>query len=139
MKKIVTSFFCGIVFALGLGISGMTEPPVILGFLNLSGVFNPALGVVFVTAVSFYSLGYWLLIHPNVRASFEAALRPKERLAPRVLIRVLIGSLLFGIGWGLAGLCPGPTVVNLASGKWELYLFALFLLLGMQTVKLFLR
>jgi uncharacterized membrane protein YedE/YeeE len=101
------ALFAGIVFAIGLGISGMLRPDVILGFLDVGGRWNPSLLVVMAAAVPIYFLAFrW------ARRRGRSVLRgPLELPVERPVDRYLVaGACLFGIGWGMAGLCPGPSV-----------------------------
>jgi len=108
----LSALFCGFLFAVGLGISGMTQPQKVVGFLDLFGDWNPSLLLVMAGAVLIYSLGYRFV-----------SKKPKPLFAPRFLVpsnrkldsALLTGSALFGIGWGLAGFCPGPALTSLVS------------------------
>jgi uncharacterized membrane protein YedE/YeeE len=108
--KIAVAFVCGIVFALGLGVSGMTLPSVVLGFLDFFGEWNPALLFVMGPAVGIYLVA-WKLRHG--RRSLWGSVLP-GKAAHHLDARLFMGATIFGIGWGLAGVCPGPAVTNLA-------------------------
>ncbi len=109
--KIAVALLCGVVFALGLGVSGMTLPTVVLGFLDFFGQWNPALLFVMGPAVGIYFVA-WRLI--SGRRSLWGSMLP-SRAAHHLDARLILGAIIFGIGWGLAGVCPGPAVTNLAS------------------------
>lgn len=108
--KIAIALICGIVFALGLGISGMTLPTVVLGFLDFFGDWNPALMFVMGPAVLIYLVAWRL--RRGRKSPFGATLPAKA--IHKQDARLYAGATLFGIGWGIAGVCPGPAVTNLA-------------------------
>jgi uncharacterized membrane protein YedE/YeeE len=117
------ALLAGIVFAIGLGISGMLRPEVILAFLDVGGSWNPSLLVVMATAVPLYMAAvHWA--RRRGRASLGGSLElPPER---PVDARLIGGAALFGVGWGLAGLCPGPSVaVALVRPSFLVFLGAL--------------
>jgi len=127
------AYLCGVVFALGLGISQMTRPPKILGFLNILGDWDPTLLVVFATATGVYLICYKWVLGSEVTQPLEDYLKGKEKLKPRVIF----GSIIFGLGWGTAGLCPGPAVTDLVTAQFPIILFVAGMLLGMYSVKKF--
>jgi uncharacterized membrane protein YedE/YeeE len=103
----LVALVAGIVFAIGLGISGMVRPEVVLGFLDVGGRWNPSLLVVMATAVPIYVLAYrWARRRGRsvLRGTLEL---PAERPVDG---RLVVGAAVFGVGWGLAGLCPGPSL-----------------------------
>ncbi len=112
VKANAVAFVSGIVFALGLGLAGMTRPSKILAFLDVAGPWDPSLAFVMVGAIGVHFV--------SVRVARRAS---SPSLAPRFAWplekgidgRLLLGAALFGIGWGLAGYCPGPALVSLAS------------------------
>lgn len=107
------ALLAGLLFGAGLILGGMTQPAVVLGFLDLFGAWNPRLLWVMAAAVATTAVGYRLLLRrrgPWLASSFQLpAPRPTDR-------RLLLGAALFGIGWGIAGYCPGPALVSLAGG-----------------------
>ncbi len=112
MGEILVAGAAGLLFGLGLALSGMTDPAVVLGFLDLAGAWNPALLFVMAGAVPVTFLGYRLAFgrgRPWLAASFDL---PKNRTLDRPL---MLGAALFGAGWGLAGYCPGPALASLPS------------------------
>ncbi|HTF88785.1 MAG TPA: DUF6691 family protein [Planctomycetota bacterium] len=109
--KTAIAFACGILFAVGLGISGMLQPAKVLGFLDFFGAWDPTLLGVMVGAIPIYMLAWWRW---RGRPSIWGSLVPTK--ASQVLdARLVIGASLFGIGWGFVGVCPGPAVTNLAA------------------------
>jgi hypothetical protein len=131
MKKTTSAAFMGVVFAWGLGISQMTRPPKILGFLNLAGEWDPSLLLVLIAAAGIYYLGYTFIITKPVRTAIAAKLVGKEQLTPLVLV----GAVIFGFGWGLIGLCPGPAITDLLAFRHDILIFVVGMLLGIYTAK----
>jgi hypothetical protein len=128
MPLVLASFCCGLIFGIGLLVSGMTEPQKVLGFLDVFGAWDATLAFVMSGAVAVASAGFALARRsraPMFAASFAWPLR-SDIDAPLV-----IGSALFGIGWGLAGICPGPALVNLAGLSAPIVVFVVAMALGM--------
>ena len=124
----LASFVCGLIFGLGLVISGMTQPQKVLGFLDIFGRWDPTLAFVMVAALIVSGTGFAL-----ARQQRRPLLTPQHLWPTRTDIdqSLVVGSVLFGIGWGLVGLCPGPALVNLA-GLWpSVIVFALAMSAGM--------
>ena len=109
--KSAVAFACGVLFALGLGISGMLQPAKVIGFLDVSGAWDPALLGVMGGAIPVYGLAWiWRRGRPSVCGS------PVPAQASHVVDgRLVLGASLFGVGWGFVGVCPGPAVTNLAA------------------------
>lgn len=112
MIALAAAFACGFVFGIGLVISGMTQPQIILGFLDVFGRWDPTLLFVMAGALAVAVPGYMLARRRGRTLTGGALQWPTRTDIDRPLI---VGALLFGIGWGLIGLCPGPALVNLAS------------------------
>ena len=108
------AFVAGLVFALGLGLSGMTQPAKVLGFLDVGGRWDPSLAFVMAGAVSVHAALARLILRRSAPVLAPCFSLPVRR---EIDGRLLIGAAVFGVGWGLAGLCPGPAVTVLASGK----------------------
>ena len=128
-KSNISSIICGIIFSIGLGISGMTQPHKVIGFLDIFGEWNPSLAFVMGGAVLSY-LVLQLLIQRNfsiplLGGSFQI---PSRKDLDRSLI---IGALLFGSGWGFGGYCPGPAITSLGSGSLNALLFVVAMGVGM--------
>jgi uncharacterized membrane protein YedE/YeeE len=107
-----SSFALGIVFAVGLGLSGMTNPLKVLGFLDVFGAWDPSLAFVMGGAVTTYFVVSRIVFRqskPLISTSFDL---PKERAITGSLV---VGAAIFGVGWGLEGFCPGPAIVSLAG------------------------
>ena len=124
----LTVFITGFIFALGLGISGMTQPGKVIGFLDVFGNWDPSLLFVMMGAIGINIILYRLTMRrrgPIFAANFTV---PRlRRLSPQLFT----GSILFGIGWGLAGYCPGPALVSTASGAGSIFMFIAAMLTGM--------
>ena len=136
MSLMLASFGCGLVFGIGLLISGMTEPQKVLGFLDIFGAWDATLAFVMAGAVAVASVGFALARRsraPLLAANFSWPSR-SDIDAPLV-----IGSALFGIGWGLAGICPGPALVNLAGLSAPIIVFVVAMALGMFGYELWQR
>lgn len=124
----LSSFLCGLVFGFGLLISGMTQPAKVLGFLDVLGRWDPTLAFVMVGALAASGAGY-AFARRQGRPVFGAKhLWPTRTNIDQALV---VGSILFGIGWGLAGLCPGPALENLATLSPRVVVFVLAMIVGM--------
>jgi uncharacterized membrane protein YedE/YeeE len=128
MQHRMTEFFVGLLFGLGLMLSGMTDPGKVLGFLDLAGQWDPSLALVMGGAIA---VGFFAFSAAKKRglSFFGDALRLPTH--ERITKRLVLGSLLFGAGWGLAGFCPGPALVSMAAGQSKAALFVVFMLIGM--------
>lgn len=125
--KALSFFALGVLFAIGLGISGMTQPAKVVGFLDVLGAWDPTLMFVMGSAVIVNFVGYRLTIgrpHPLLAARFDLPGRSD------IDAQLLAGSAVFGIGWGMAGFCPGPAIVALASGSLDVLLFVCAMFAG---------
>ena len=127
MKSLVVSFVSGIVFALGLGISGMTRPIKVIGFLDFTGKWDASLAFVMIGAIAVYSIAYRLVRGRQAPVLGEKFLIPARGNIDRNLI---VGAAMFGAGWGLAGFCPGPAITSLASGAASVALFVIAMVAG---------
>ena len=122
------AFFAGLVFGIGLLVSGMTDPGKVKGFLDVAGAWDPSLAFVMAGAIA---VGFFAFALAKRRA--QAFLGGAMRLPQRRDIdgRLVGGSIVFGIGWGLAGFCPGPALVSLGSGEAKAAVFVVGMLAGM--------
>ncbi len=125
------SLIFGTLFGLGLTISGMVLPAKVLGFLDVTGDWDPSLALVMGGALLVFIPGYLFLVKPRARslAGEPFHLSKKRQLDPRLLL----GSALFGVGWGLLGICPGPAITALVTGQWQIGLFVVAMLLGIKS------
>jgi uncharacterized membrane protein YedE/YeeE len=129
----IAEFVVGLLFGLGLMLSGMTDPGKVIGFLDLFGTWDPSLALVMGGAIM---VGFFAFTVAKKRTStfLGGALRlPTNMDMDKKLV---IGSLLFGAGWGLAGFCPGPALVSMADGQPKALVFVLAMLVGMVGFKL---
>jgi hypothetical protein len=126
--QIVASLVCGLIFGIGLLVSGMVQPAKVLGFLDIFGAWDPSLLVVMGAALLVALPGLALARRQKSPLLADAADRPTRTDIDRPL---MAGSAIFGIGWGLAGLCPGPAVVNLAAATPQIVVFVAAMLVGM--------
>jgi uncharacterized membrane protein YedE/YeeE len=118
----------GLVFGLGLVLSGMSNPAKVLGFLDLAGPWDPSLALVMAGAIAVGLVGFAMA---RKRAASVLGLPMRIPTTGTVDRRLAVGAIVFGIGWGLVGLCPGPAVVALSSGSLEAILFVAAMLAGM--------
>lgn len=129
MTAVVSAFVCGLVFGLGLILSGMTDPARVLGFLDVAGAWNPALALVMGPAVGVAAAGYALARRWRRPVCAPDFSWPQRRTIDR---RLVIGSVLFGIGWGLSGICPGPALVSAGHGLVPALVFTVSMVAGMM-------
>lgn len=130
---ILTAFFVGLVFGVGLIVSGMTDPAKVLGFLDLAGDWDPSLAFVMAAAIL-----VGLLAFRSAERRERSLLGEPMRLptATRIDRRLLLGALAFGAGWGLAGYCPGPALASLVLGGVKPLIFTLAMVAGMGLFEL---
>lgn len=132
MKNLI-SLIVGFLFAIGLGLSGMTQVQVVRGFLDVSGDWNVSLLGVMIGAISVHSLLFLL-----IKKRSSPLLDTKFHLPAKadLDLHLFIGAALFGIGWGWGGICPGPGLVASVSGDINILTFVISMLAGMATFKL---
>ena len=134
MKNGLAALVVGFVFAIGLGISGMTQPQKVVGFLDVFGKWDPSLIFVMVGGIIVHFVTYKLIRKrksPLLHSSWHVP--TKKEITPALVT----GALLFGIGWGLGGFCPGPAVTSLASFETKPFIFVASMLAGMFLFRLF--
>ena len=128
MKEQVASYFSGLLFAVGLGVSGMTRADKVIGFLNLPGGWDPSLAFVMMGAIAVHLVLFRLILRrgrPLFGRSFGIPTRSDlDR-------RLLGGAALFGVGWALGGYCPGPGLVSIAGGSSHALTFVATMIVGM--------
>lgn len=133
MSALLVSFLSGVIFAFGLGLSGMTRPAKVVGFLDFTGNWDPSLACVMIGAILVHALLYRLIRR-----------RPSPLFAPTFAIptrqdidlRLVSGAALFGLGWGIGGFCPGPALTALASGHAAVLIFVAAMVMGMSLHKI---
>lgn len=131
VKQNIVSFIVGLIFSIGLALSGMTQPQKIIGFLTLSD-WDSSLLFVMVGAIGVHVIAY-----PLIRRRASPLLDTKWHVPNRkdITTRLILGSTLFGIGWGLGGYCPGPGITSLASFDLRAFLFVGAMVIGMILFK----
>lgn len=126
--KNVTSLLAGLVFGLGLILSGMANPAKVLGFLDLAGAWDPSLALVMAGAIAVGLIAFAVARRRTVSYLGSPMQLPEGRQIDR---RLVAGSVLFGIGWGVAGFCPGPALVAFGMGQTKSMVFVASMLAGM--------
>ncbi len=129
----LTEFLAGLLFGLGLILSGMTDPGKVLGFLDLFGLWDPSLALVMGGAILVGLVAFTLAKKRSQSILGSAMQLPTNQQIDQ---RLVLGSLLFGAGWGLAGFCPGPALVSMASGESKALIFVLAMIAGMVIYEL---
>jgi hypothetical protein len=133
MKRIVSSFAIGLVFGIGILVSGMANPAKVLNFFDIAGTWDPSLAFVMGGALVVTAIGFRLVLsrsHPLLSGGFSL---PTKR---DIDVRLLGGAAIFGVGWGIAGFCPGGVVPALGLGRSEPAIFVAALVAGMLIVRL---
>ena len=125
---VIAAFVAGLVFGLGLILSGMADPAKVLGFLDLAGLWDPSLAFVMAGAIA---IGVFAFALARQRTVSYLGLTMKMPTAREIDRRLIAGSLLFGVGWGIAGFCPGPGLVALGMGHLKALVFTVAMLAGM--------
>ena len=132
MRHVLAGLVAGTLFGAGLGLSGMTDPAVVLGFLDVAGAWNPALAFVMAAALAVTFIGYrlaWRRPAPLWAPAFQLP------TATQLDAPLLAGAALFGVGWGIAGWCPGPALASLSAGTGPLFAFLVAMLAGLTAVR----
>jgi uncharacterized membrane protein YedE/YeeE len=127
------AFVAGLVFGIGLVVSGMSNPAKVIGFLDLAGRWDPSLALVMAGAIAVAAPAFALARRRNETFLDTPFVSPASRRIEKPLV---FGSLLFGIGWGLAGFCPGPAIVALGIGHPKAVVFVVAMIAGMATHEL---
>lgn len=134
MIRRASEFLIGLIFGIGLLIGGMTNPAKVIGFLDLTGLWDPSLAFVMGGAVI---IGL---------VAFRIAKTRRESLFGRVIslndlksidVSLIAGAAIFGVGWGLSGFCPGPAIASLGTGEWKPVLFVVAMAIGMGAESLY--
>lgn len=128
MKYATSTFLAGFLFALGLGVAGMTNADKVIGFLNLAGDWDPSLAFVMVGAIATHLVFYTLIVKRMSPVFAKSFLIPSRK---DIDLRLVVGSAIFGIGWGLGGFCPGPGVVATTTLAPQALVFTAAMLIGM--------
>lgn len=131
VSQAISALVVGIIFGLGLALSQMTNPLKVLAFLNLADSWDPSLLLVMGAATSVALIGFRVAKGPS--PVFDSSFHLPS--AKQIDVRLLGGAAVFGLGWGLAGYCPGPAIAGLASGSTEPLVFVVSMLTGSQIAK----
>lgn len=124
----LSEFMIGLLFGLGLLLSGMTDPGKVIGFLDVAGRWDPSLAFVMGGAVAVGFFAFSLARRRTTAFLGGAMSLPSAR---QIDTRLVVGALIFGAGWGLAGFCPGPALVSMAAGQFKALLFVAAMIAGM--------
>ena len=136
MQHRISEFLVGLLFGLGLILSGMTDPSKVIGFLDIFGLWDPSLALVMGGAIAVGFFAFALAKKRTINFLGGALQLPTSSQIDKPLV---IGAVFFGAGWGLAGFCPGPALVSLASGQIKAAVFVLIMLAGMQLFEMLSR
>lgn len=132
MLKLLSAFISGLLFGTGMIISNMIDPTKVIGFLDVTGQWDPSLAFVILGALLVFTPCYHIFIKQrNLALSGD---KISFSTNTNIDSKLVIGAMLFGIGWGLAGLCPGPALTNLGTGSLTILLFTLSMSIGMLLV-----
>ena len=130
---LLTALLSGLLFGVGLMVSGMANPAKVLGFLDLAGRWDPSLAFVMIGAIAVGSIAF---LFARRRKQSLLGLSMRIPALTGVTLRLVLGSAVFGVGWGLAGFCPGPALVALGAGVPKAWVFVAAMLAGMAVFEL---
>ncbi len=133
MQKL-TAFFAGLIFGLGLVVSQMTNPAKVISFLDVFGQWDPSLALVMGAALIVTAIGYRFVLKRQAPVFADRFQLPTRT---DLDARLMTGAALFGIGWGLVGLCPGPAIAGLAIGGTQILIFLAAMAAGMALFEVF--
>jgi len=133
MNRVAAAFLCGLVFGAGLLVSQMSNPAKVVRFLDVTGSWDPSLAFVMAGAVAVFGVAYFSTKRRRAPLLALQFAMPSLRNIDAPLVT---GSLIFGVGWGLSGFCPGPALVSSAFGDWRVWLFVGAMILGMLPYRL---
>ena len=126
MSKLI-ALLSGVIFGLGLIISEMVNPAKVIAFLDLAGAWNPSLGLVMAGAIAVALPAFYVAKRKLNSVCGMAMHLPNNKT---IDTRLIVGSLTFGVGWGVAGFCPAPALVSAATGQWQAIVFSLAMIVG---------
>jgi uncharacterized membrane protein YedE/YeeE len=126
--KQISAFFCGLIFAVGLGVAGMTQPGKVIGFLDVAGRWDPSLMFVMGGAVLLGLVSFSWVLQRRAPVFEERFILPEKTGVDPFL---LTGAALFGLGWGLSGYCPGPALVSIVTGHVSVIVFVIAMMAGL--------
>ena len=131
--ELLSAFVLGLIFALGLGVGGMTQPTKVIGFLDVAGKWDATLAFVMGGAVAVTLLMFPLILKRQHPVLAERFFLPLKR---QIDLPLVLGAALFGIGWGLSGYCPGPAIVSLVTASRPVLVFVAFMTCGLYLGRL---
>lgn len=134
--NIFFSWFVGLIFGIGLIIAGMSNPAKVLGFLDFAGKWDPSLAFVMVGGILIASIGF---VVAKKRTLSVLGLQMRFPTSTKIDRPLILGGAIFGIGWGIAGICPGPALVLIGGGVFKGVVFVVAMLAGMALFELFTR
>lgn len=130
--KLFVALLCGLLFGAGLAISQMVDPSKVINFLDIFGNWDPSLAFVMMGGISVFALGYFCIVKkrskPVLSEQFDL---PSNNQIDK---KLLLGAVIFGLGWGLAGICPAPAIANISGGDSKILVFIIMMLVGMHSV-----
>ena len=133
---LITALLSGLLFGLGLIVSGMTNPQKVLAFLDIAGQWDPSLAFVMLGAIPVMALAYWFMQGRSSTCLQQEVHIPANR---KLDAKLVTGAVLFGIGWGLVGYCPGPALASLLTGLISPLIFSLAMVAGMLVYRVLAR
>lgn len=133
MKNVLYLLSYGLLFGFGLIIAGMTNPAKVLAFLDVAGAWDPSLALVMASALLTLAAARWLMA---IKSGEGLASRSNSLPQAAVDRQLIVGSAIFGIGWGLSGFCPGPALIGLTAGDFGNYLFVVSMFIGFWICRL---
>lgn len=134
--NIFFSWLAGLIFGIGLMIAGMTNPAKVIGFLDVAGLWDPSLAFVMVGGILIVSMGFWVA---KKRTQSFLGLQLRFPTGKKIDRPLIAGGVIFGIGWGIAGICPGPALVLVGGGVLKGVVFVIAMVLGMAFFEIFNR
>lgn len=136
LKKNMSAGVAGLLFGLGLILSGMTNPAKVIGFLDIAGNWDPSLALVMAGAIG---VSFFAFTHAKKRTHSYLNETMQLPQSSQIDLSLIAGATVFGVGWGLLGICPGPALALLTVGGYKIILFVLAMLLGMELYRLIKR
>lgn len=131
--RLASAFAIGLIFGLGIAVSGMIDPAKVLNFFDIAGTWDPSLAFVMAGALAVTIPGYRIVLRRSAPALEDRFQLPDTRVIDR---RLVLGSATFGVGWGIAGFCPGGALPALGTGEPGVYLFVASLIGGLLLARL---
>ena len=130
--RLIAAYAAGLIFGIGIAISGMANPAKVLNFFDIAGTWDPSLAFVMGGALITTFIGYRIVLRRSAPALSDAFQLPTAR---DIDLKLVGGSALFGIGWGIAGFCPGGALPALGTGQWQVYVFTAALVVGILVAR----